>query len=183
MDDIVKQAIAKWPRVPAVHGWLGLDMRGRWYLRDDATQAQGPFPRARGSLLEHEKLLEFIARNYEADAQGRWFFQNGPQRVFVELELTPWIWRVQPDFSVISHTGLGATVEDCLLDEAGRVYLSTPVGLGLVHTQDVPLAAEAIDAGQWVPEDVQAADLPARYGFVVSPHADVLASNSATGRP
>lgn len=182
MDDIVKQAIAKWPRVPAVHGWLGLDMRGRWYLRDDATQAQGPFPQARGSLLEHEKLLEFIARNYEADPQGRWFFQNGPQRVFVELELTPWIWRVQPDFSVVSHTGRGTSVEACLLDEEGRLYLATPLGLGLVHTQDVPLAAEAIEAGRWLPESVHAAELPARYGYVVSPQADALAVGKGPSR-
>jgi hypothetical protein len=30
MDDIVKQAMAKWPNVPACHGWLGLDARGHW---------------------------------------------------------------------------------------------------------------------------------------------------------
>ena len=105
MDDIVKQALAKWPNVPDCYGWLGLDARGRWYLRDDATQAQGPFPQVKGSLLEHEKLIEFIERNYEPDAQGQWFFQNGPQRVYVELEATPFIWRIQPDFAVLSHTG------------------------------------------------------------------------------
>lgn len=171
MDDIVKQAIAKWPKVPAAYGWLGLDTRGRWYLRDDATQADGPFPQARGELLQHEKLLEFIARNYEADAQGRWFFQNGPQRVFVELELTPLIWRVHPDFSVVSHTGCSSAVQECLMDAEGRVYLATPMGLGLVHTQDVALAAQAIEAGRWVLQEVDAADLPARYGFVVSPQA------------
>jgi hypothetical protein len=45
---------------------------------------------AKGSLLQHEKLIDFIQRNYESDAQGQWFFQNGPQRVYVELEATPW---------------------------------------------------------------------------------------------
>ena len=39
MDDIVKQALAKWPNVPDCYGWLGLDARGHWYLRDDAVQA------------------------------------------------------------------------------------------------------------------------------------------------
>ena len=34
MDDIVKQAMAKWPNVPACWGWLGLDARGNWWLRD-----------------------------------------------------------------------------------------------------------------------------------------------------
>ncbi|MFY3383353.1 DUF2946 family protein [Paracidovorax sp. MALMAid1276] len=183
MDDIVKQAIAKWPNVPAVYGWLGLDARGRWYLRDDATQAEGPFPQARGALLQHEKLLDFIARNYEADEQGRWFFQNGPQRVFVELELTPWVWRIQPDGSVLSHTGRGTTVQGCLLDEEGRLYLATPLGLGLVHTQDVGLAAETIDAGRWTPHEVNAAELPARYGFVTSPLAPSPAEPGLPRRP
>ena len=79
MDDIVKQAVAKWPHVPDCYGWLGLDARGRWYLRDDAVQAAGPFPQSRGSLLQHEKLIEFIHRKYEHDPHGQWFFQNGPQ--------------------------------------------------------------------------------------------------------
>jgi len=169
MDDIVKQALAKWPNVPDCYGWLGLDARGHWYLRDDLVQAAGPFPRSKGSLLQHEKLVEFIARNYEHDAQGQWFFQNGPQRVYVELEATPLVWRIQPDFSVLSHTGRGAAVQDCLVDAQGRVYLAPERGVGLVHTLDVPLAAEAVEAGRWVPREVRAEDLPGRYGFVMSP--------------
>ena len=43
MDDIVKQAMAKWPQVPDCYGWLGLDARGNWYLRDERAQAQGAF--------------------------------------------------------------------------------------------------------------------------------------------
>lgn len=171
MDDIVKQALAKWPNVPDCYGWLGLDARGRWYLRDDAVQAAGPFPQARGALLQHEKLIEFIGRNYESDALGQWFFQNGPQRVYVELEAAPWVWRVQLDFAVLSHTGRGAAVQDCLTDAQGRVYLATDLGLGLVHTQDVPLVAQAVEAGRWAPREVRAEDLPARYGYVMHPGA------------
>src|SRR4030095_7710788 len=89
MDDIVRQAIAKWPNVPHCFGWLGLDARGNWYMRDDRVQAAGPFPQSKGSLLKHDKLIDFIQRNYECDEQGQWFFQNGPQRVYVELEGTP----------------------------------------------------------------------------------------------
>ena len=99
MDDIVRQAMAKWPNVPDCYGWLGLDTRGNWYMRDDRAQSLGPFAGgvagAKGSLLQHDKLIAFINRNYLADEQGRWFFQNGPQRVYVELAATPWIWRVQ----------------------------------------------------------------------------------------
>ncbi len=78
MDEIVKQAMAKWPHVPHCYGWLGLDARGDWYLRDAATQAAGPFAQAKGERIEHEKLRAFINRNYSVDACGCWFFQNGP---------------------------------------------------------------------------------------------------------
>ncbi|MDM0115650.1 DUF2946 family protein [Variovorax sp. J22R133] len=171
MDDIVKQALAKWPNVPHCYGWLGLDARGNWYLRDDPTQAAGSFAVARGSMLQHEKLIDFIHRNYEHDAQGQWFFQNGPQRVYVELESTPWIWRIAEDFSVNAHTGAVVEPSACLVDESGRVYLVTQLGVGLVHTLDVASAADAIEQGRWTPESVRADDLPKRFDFVASPAA------------
>ncbi|MCL1961216.1 MAG: DUF2946 family protein [Desulfovibrionaceae bacterium] len=175
MDDIVRQAIAKWPNVPHCYGWLGLDARGNWYMRDDRAQALGAFasgaPGAKGSLLRHEKLIDFIQRNYEADADGQWFFQNGPQRVYVELEVTPWVWRVAPDGSVAAHTGQSARARELLIDEAGRVYLVTDLGLGLVHTQDVGAVADAVEQGRWQPRQVSLAELPARHGFVPSPQA------------
>ena len=169
MDDIVKQALAKWPNVPDCYGWLGLDARGRWFMRDDAAQAAGDFPQSRGSWLRHEKLIDFIGRNYESDDEGRWFFQNGPQRVYVELECTPWVWQVLPDYRLQSHTGLQTSAGECLLDEEGRLYIASPQGLGLVHSQDMVLAAEAVEQGVWVPRDVVSADLPAQYGLVRSP--------------
>ena len=176
MDDIVRQAMAKWPNVPDCYGWLGLDARGNWYMRDDRAQAEGPFTGggalAKGSLLKHEKLIEFIQRNYIADEQGCWFFQNGPQRVFVELECTPWIWRVDADFSARAHSGQLTEVQACLVDETGRVYLQTTLGFGLVHTQDVGCVAEAVQAGTCLPDEVQSNLLPARFGYVLSPQSD-----------
>ena len=183
MDDIVRQAIAKWPNVPDCYGWLGLDARGNWYMRDDQAQAAGSFsssfspakaagsPAGKGSLLKHEKLVDFIQRNYEHDASGQWFFQNGPQRVYVELQATPLIWRIDaaPTFAVASHTGQPARVQRCMVDEWGRLYLETEVGFGLVHTQDMTHAADAVEQGLWVPEEVFARDLPARFGYVRSP--------------
>jgi hypothetical protein len=171
MDDIVKQALAKWPHVPHCYGWLGLDARGNWYLRDDRAQAAGSFRASKGSMLRHDKLIEFIQRNYERDEHGQWFFQNGPQRVYVELEAAPWVWRIGEDGAVRSHAGEPVEPSACLLDEEGKLYLVAPIGLGLVHTQDVGIAAEAIERGRWRPEDVRAADLPARFGFVPSPAA------------
>ena len=173
MDDIVKQAMAKWPSVPHCYGWLGLDTRGNWYMRDERAQAHGAFrgggAPAKGSLLKHDKLIEFIARNYEADAQGCWFFQNGPQRVYVELELTPWVWRLGSDFSVRSHTGRVAIPRACWLDELGRVYLDTDIGFGLVHTLDVNIAADVVLQGLWAPLDTVSHTMPTRFGYVISP--------------
>lgn len=177
MDDIVKQAIAKWPNVPDCYGWLGLDARGNWYMRDDPAQAAGPFAgpgatvQSKGSRLLHEKLIDFIQRNYESDRQGRWFFQNGPQRVYVELELTPYVWRVQPDFSVLAHTGQAARVQRCVLDEQGHLYLDTDLGFGLVHTLDMGHAADAVEQGLWVPQPEEATRLPERFGYLPSPQS------------
>lgn len=171
MDDIVRQALQKWPHVPHCHGWLGLDARGDWYMRDDRVQAQGPFPRVKGSRLLHDKLIAFIGRNYEADADGCWFFQNGPQRVYVELENTPWIWRLQPDGTVHTHTGLCVDVDASFVDEEGRLYLHSDRGFGLVHSLDMVQAATCIEQGRWMPEDVRAETLAQRFNFVPSPQA------------
>jgi hypothetical protein len=169
MDDIVAAALKKWPKVPHCRGWLALDARGDWYLRDDRTQAAGPFPQAKGSRLEHVGLRDFIERNYASDESGAWFFQNGPQRVYVELEATPWIWRIGPGFSAHTHSGLAGRVQRCIMDQHGRLYLETGIGFGLVHTQDMTHAAEAVDCGLWVPQEIQANELPLRFGYVRSP--------------
>ncbi|MEJ6021594.1 DUF2946 family protein [Ramlibacter sp. PS4R-6] len=171
MDDIVRQAIAKWPNVPNCWGWLGLDARGNWYMRDDRTQAAGPFPQAKGSVLRHEKLIDFIHRNYEPDDQGRWFFQNGPQRVYVELEATPLVFRIGAGRAVAAHTGRSATVKGVIVDEGGHVYLDTDIGFGIVHTLDMEAAADAIESGAWRTQQAAAAELPERFHFVRHPAA------------
>jgi hypothetical protein len=173
MDELVLKAMVKWPHVPDCFGWLGLDSRGHWHMRDDRVQQFGTFQSglvdAKGSLLQHEKLIEFIHRNYDVDERGRWFFQNGPQRVYVELEVTPWIWRIDEHFKVMAQTGQSVEPLACLVDEAGKVYLKTQLGLGLVHTLDVHMVAKAIEHGHWTVQECQAKDLPQDHGFVLSP--------------
>ena len=173
MDDIVKQALTKWPNVPDCYGWLGLDARGNWYMRDESAQALGPFSggtvRSKGAQVKHEKLIEFIRRNYQADARGRWYFQNGPQRVYVELEVTPLIWRVNDDLSVHDHIGRVARVHHCWLDDLGRLFLQTDIGFGMVHSMDMGYAADAVEQGLWLAQEALAAELPARFGYVTSP--------------
>ena len=176
MDDIVLAALKKWPNVPACYGWLALDARGDWYLRDDQAQAAGPFPRVKGSRIQHVKLREVIERNYLADGAGRWLFQNGPQCVYVELEAAPWVWRLpvvdgvsKPGRQVQAHTGQTVNVQTSWLDEHGRLFLATELGLGIVHTQDMLHAADLVESGAWAPKDVAFYELPARFGYCLHP--------------
>ena len=41
MDAIVEAALKKWPNVPHCYGWLALDARGDWYMRDERIQRAG----------------------------------------------------------------------------------------------------------------------------------------------
>ena len=173
MDPIVEAALKKWPSVPHCHGWLALDARGDWYMRDDRIQAAGPFPRIKGSRIDHEKLREFIARNYASDESGAWFFQNGPQRVYVELEAAPHVWRLAASAAeapaITSHVGGAAHYRSAQIDENGRLFLATDAGFGLVHTLDMEAAADAVERGLWAPETVTFASLPGRFGYSLSP--------------
>ena len=138
MDEIVLRGMAKWPNVPAVYGWLSLDRRGNWRLK--------------GEPISNPALNAFIGRNYARDDTGCWYFQNGPQRVFVSLEYTPYVYRVvsRPDAPLAfeSHTGAPATsLRGAWLDEAGSLLLETEQGPGLVHDRDLdrifPLLVDA----------------------------------------
>jgi hypothetical protein len=174
MDDIVKQALKKWPNVPHCYGWLALDARGDWYMRDERTQAAGTFPEVKGSRILHEKLREFIERNYLHDDAGSWFFQNGPQRVYVELEAAPWVWRLEDSpqgVGVVSHTGLAATLDSVWLDENGRLFLGTELGLGIVHTLDMETASRAVESGVWQPVEIRFEELPQQFRYRLSPAA------------
>lgn len=114
MDEIVKAALNKWPNVPHCYGWLALDARGVWRMRDERAQALN-LP---GDSIRNAALLGFINRNYQHDEQGRWYFQNGPQRVYVDLEVTPYIARSTPDAGLLLHTGAP-------LRDIDSVFLST----------------------------------------------------------
>ena len=186
MDEIVKAALKKWPGVPNCYGWLALDARGDWYMRDDRIQHAGPFPQVKGSRIDHAKLKAFIERNYETDAAGRWFFQNGPQRVYVQLEAAPWVWRLQwpakpgeaatlttpatpTTPTITSHTGRAAQARSAWLDDEGRLYLDTDIGFGIVHSQDMLDAAQAVEAGAWQPQHLAAANAPVQFQFQRDP--------------
>ncbi|KAF3999798.1 DUF2946 family protein [Glaciimonas immobilis] len=117
MDDIVKKAMQKWPDVPACFGWLALDARGAWRMRDEETQRHD-LP---GNKIMHIALCAFINRNYSVDAQGRGYFQNGPQCVYVDLALTPYIAHTDPLLGLVLQTGeVLQVIQNVLLTEQGQ---------------------------------------------------------------
>jgi hypothetical protein len=128
MDEIVLRAARKWPDVPAVYGWLGLDRRGNWSIK--------------GERIVNPALAGFIARNYACDGMGRWFFQNGPQRVFVTLAYVPYVYRTLPlkggGFGLSAHTGVQVEKAGAAwVDDGGAVLVETELGIGIVHDLDL----------------------------------------------
>jgi hypothetical protein len=187
MDDIVKQALARWPNVPHCTGWLMLDARGNWRMRDEAAQAQG-LP---GTAIRHEALLGFINRNYERDEHGQWYFQNGPQRVYVELEYTPWVVRLASDegsgaLTLTDQGGQPFEPVAAWLDEAGSIVFadgSATPRAALLHDHDLDLFSDHATltddahggtfhwrADTALPlQPIRRADVPAHFAFVASP--------------
>ena len=129
MDEIVLRALKKWPDVPSVYGWLALDRRGNWSIK--------------GERIANTTITSFIGRNYSHDARGRWFFQNGPQRVFVTLDYTPLVFRTQgtapEELTLIDHRGEpAARHRSAWLDQSGSILIETKSSVGVVHDQDLP---------------------------------------------
>ena len=134
MDESVKLALAKWPNVPHCYGWLALDARGAFRMRDDAAQAS----HLPGDVIRHPALLAFIFRNYASDERGAWYFQNGPQRVYVDLESTPFIARTDPATGFVTQDGqpLG-DVRKCFMTDDGRLLLQSTGKLAMLDDRDL----------------------------------------------
>ncbi|HEU4372442.1 MAG TPA: DUF2946 family protein [Telluria sp.] len=142
MDDIVKQAMAKWPNVPDCYGWLGLDARGAWRMRDERAQHLN----APGDKVTQTKLLEFINRNYCADDRGCWYFQNGPQRVYLNLEATPYIARTDPRQGLLLHTGEAiGPIERAFMTETGELVVEGGGKVAQVDDRDVAQLMAALE--------------------------------------
>lgn len=127
--------MARWPDVPAVYGWLALDRRGNWLLK--------------GERITNPLVTAFIGRNYDCTSDGSWFFQNGPQRVYVDLEYTPFVCRVLDarHLKLEDHTGSPIEARAAYLDEEGALLLDTPRGLALVHDADLSSLVESLVDG------------------------------------
>ena len=123
MDEQVLRSLIKWPNVPHCFGWLALDRRGQWRMRDEYAQTN----QLPGNVIQHVALSEFISRNYAHDSLGRYFFQNGPQRVFITLDATPWIARMIPSESgpqLSTQCGTEIKPHGALSDEKGNIYIT-----------------------------------------------------------
>ena len=150
MDDAVARSLARWPNVPAVYGWLELDRRGNW--------------RIKGEKIGNAALRDFISRNYEPDAHGRWYFQNGPQRVYVKLAYTPLVMHFEGD-ALFDHCGRPVQGGETFADDEGSVLIHGDRGVGLLDDRDLERFAERGDA---LPR-LQRGEVAARFGFVADP--------------
>jgi hypothetical protein len=206
MDEIVARAMQKWPNVPDVYGWLRLDRRGHWWLKSGSVRApaatgEPPLGAAPGTQatpvferITNPGVVEFIGRNYTHDERGRWFFQNGPQRVFVRPDYLPLVYRLDAG-ALIAHTGVAAgPPTGAWLDEQGALVVAATLGPGLLYDRDLAdiadgfvdsrgaavadeLLAHAVRddllvtlAGVRLPvQSLVAADIAARFGFDPAP--------------
>jgi hypothetical protein len=160
MDEIVARSIARWPDVPAVTGWLRLDRRGNWLLKVAST---GAFER-----IGNAAFNAFIARNYDRDARGAWFFQNGPQRVFVGLDYTPLVARLDAGHYA-DQCGREFAAAGVFLDDEGSVLVAGGQGVALLDDRDLgAFEAQAGSALESLPRIARAA-VPARFGFIPDP--------------
>jgi hypothetical protein len=186
MDDLVLKAMERWPGVPDVYGWLRLDRRGRWMLVDRGMPGFDERVHGAGSEITSPGIVDFIGRNYAHDELGRWYWQNGPQRAFVDVDFAPLIVRVLGSGAgarLVAHTGREVTrVDAAFADVAGTLFLVTDLGPAAVH--DLDLASLEIrvsedDAGEPLIEAVtigatphpvlRLEDCEATLGFVRRP--------------
>jgi hypothetical protein len=150
MDALVARAMAKWPDVPAVYGWLGLDRRGNWLIK--------------GQRIANAALREFIGRNYAADAAGRWFFQNGPQRVFVTLAYAPLVAHYEGD-ALFDQCARPLRMSEGYLDDEGSVLIAGGEGIALLDDRDLARIADAAAAFPVV----KRSEIEGRFGFIREP--------------
>ncbi|HLS50518.1 MAG TPA: DUF2946 family protein [Burkholderiaceae bacterium] len=172
MDDLVKAAMARWPNVPDIFGWLSLSEQGQWLLHPEGSAS------SEAVTISHSNTIAFINRNYQSDAEGRWFFQNGPQRVFVRLLAAPYILRTTvpgSELGLETHNGLAVKhPQNWLTDDTGRLFVTTEHGPALVAGRDAFQVFEALpNFLNHSPAELPSypsRDIPRQLNFVSNPN-------------
>ena len=142
--------MAQWPNVPDCYGWLGLDARGAWRMRDERAQHLNE----PGDKVKQAALLGFINRNYCVDARGCWYFQNGPQRVYLNLEATPYIARTDPQQGLLLHTGEAfGPLERGFMTESGEMIVEGGGKVAQVDDRDVAQLMATLELDGAAPSD------------------------------
>lgn len=159
-DPIVRKGLARWPDVPDAYGWLRLDRRGRWQLKNPAS---GAFEAIRNAALR-----SFIGRNYASDEHGRWFFQNGPQRVFAQLAYTPFVVRLDGGL-LLDQCDREFELRTEYLDDEGSVLLESARGVALLDYHDLERYAEGIEKRLNRLSILAPAEVAGRFGFDPDP--------------
>lgn len=146
MDKLVLDAMARWPNVPDVFGWLSLNLNGQWRLHPGGTATEPGTP---GEAIGNAQINGFIHRNYAHDDQGRWYFQNGPQKVFVRLDGAPLILHTDANGNrLVAHTGRSIEhIQSWWLDDQGHLYAQTDAGPSLVMGRDLLGVLEQLYTG------------------------------------
>jgi hypothetical protein len=142
MDQSVLDAQIRWPDVPAAYGWLSLTARGEWRLHPLGDAYLGGL----GEGITNIQILSFFGRNYAAEPSGEWFFQNGPQRVYVRLDAAPFVVRLDPTLGLlVSHNEqIIERITQWLLDEDGQLYAQTNLGPARIDDRDLGLLADRL---------------------------------------
>lgn len=130
MEPWVLKAMQRWPNVPTVFGWLSLDRRGRWLIKDE--------------LITRPQIIDTINANYGVDEYGRWYFQNGPQRGYMRLTYAPFVLHVNGE-AFMTHTQRRIEhTSRVYLDEEGSLLFATEHGPGVLIDTDLDWALTCI---------------------------------------
>ena len=130
---------------------------------EEFLKTRYPEEEGKSAFTDPEKKKEEF-RNYEADARGCWYFQNGPQRVYVTLAYTPFVVRHE-GARLLDQCGREVLPRRTYLDDEDSVLVLGQHGICLLDDRDLERYAEGADALA----RIERSNVAARFGFVADP--------------
>jgi hypothetical protein len=144
VDTSTISSLAKWPNVPFCYGWLFLDRKGLFRIRSEYAQNNN-LP---GEVIKHLGLIDAIKKHICLDDQGQYFYQNGPQRVYLSLAYCPYVVRLLPhkEHGWILQNNIDQEIKPtrCFLDEIGNILLECFVSVNQC-SQELPVIFTEIE--------------------------------------